>query len=155
MAGLEEARRLTRALSITPNQAARHGLHLKFDGVRRTAFELLSHPGIDFEALCRVWPELGRLDRFASEQITTEATYAVYLERQNADIAGVRRDEQVAVPSDLDFGGMAGLSNELRDKLNEVRPATLGQAGRIEGMTPAALALLLAEIRRHDGRQAA
>ena len=152
---LEAARRLTRSLSITPNEAAGHGIHLKHDGVRRTAFDLLSHPDIDLHALVRVWPELAGIDRFASEQVETEAKYAVYLDRQNEDIAGVRRDEQVAVPEDLDFARMAGLSNELRDKLGAVRPTTLGQAARIEGMTPAALALLLAEIRRHDGRRAA
>jgi tRNA uridine 5-carboxymethylaminomethyl modification enzyme len=155
MAGLEQARVLTGTLTLTPNEAASHGLQLKMDGVRRTAFELLSHPGIDLGRLAAIWPELGGFDRFAAEQIEIEATYAVYLARQNADIASVRRDEAVAVPADLDFDAMPGLSNEIRAKLAAVRPATLGQAERIEGMTPAALTLLLAEIRRHDGRRAA
>jgi tRNA uridine 5-carboxymethylaminomethyl modification enzyme len=155
MAGLEQARALTSGLSLTPNEAASHGLHIKMDGVRRTAFELLSYPGIDLARLSAIWPELGGFSRFAAEQIEIEATYAVYLDRQNADIASVRRDEAIAVPTDLDFAAMPGLSNEIRAKLNAVRPATLGQAERIEGMTPAALTLLLAEIRRHDGRRAA
>jgi tRNA uridine 5-carboxymethylaminomethyl modification enzyme len=155
MAGLEQARALTSGLSLTPNEAASHGLHIKMDGVRRTAFELLSYPGIDLARLSAIWPVLGGFSRFAAEQIEIEATYAVYLDRQNADIASVRRDEAVTVPADLDFAAMPGLSNEIRAKLSAVRPATLGQAERIEGMTPAALTLLLAEIRRHDGRRAA
>ncbi|MBX3553284.1 MAG: tRNA uridine-5-carboxymethylaminomethyl(34) synthesis enzyme MnmG [Pseudolabrys sp.] len=151
---LEEARALCRSLTLTPNEAGRHGIHLNRDGVRRTAFDLLSYPDIDLGVLARVWPQLGELDRFASEQIEIEARYAVYLDRQNDDIGSLRRDEAVAIPADIDYGALAGLSNELREKLALVRPASLAQAGRIEGMTPAALTLVLAEARRR-GRQAA
>ena len=154
MAALDEARALCRTLSLTPNEAERHGIHLNRDGVRRTAFALLSYPDIDMATLARVWPELGALDRFASEQVEIEAKYAVYLDRQNADIGSLKRDDSVALPDDLDYSAMVGLSNELREKLTRVHPATLGQAGRIEGMTPAALTLVLAEAKRR-GRRAA
>ncbi len=139
---------------MTPNEAAGFGIHINRDGQRRTAFELLSYPGIDLTVLRRAWPELGGLDRFASEQIEIEAKYAVYLDRQTADIEAVRKDEGIDIPDGIDFSAMAGLSNELKGKLEATRPATLGQAARMEGMTAAALALLLAEIRRH-GRKAA
>ena len=107
------------------------------------------------ERLARVWPELGSIDRFVSEQIETDAKYAVYLDRQRTDVAQVRADEAVTIPDDLDLDGLSGLSGELRDKLTAVRPATLGQAARMEGMTPAALALLLGGIKRHRGRKVA
>ena len=151
---LERARALTRDLSLTPDQAKRHGIHVNRDGARRTAFELLAHPEIDMRRLAAVWPELASLDRFASEQIEIEAKYAVYLDRQTADIASLRRDDALAMPDDIDFGAISGLSNELREKLAAVRPATLGQAGRIDGMTPAALALILAAAKRHRRRAA-
>ncbi len=102
-----------------------------------------------------MWPGLGSLDQFVSEQIETDAKYAVYLERQRLDIEQVREDEAVAIPDELDLHGLSGLSGELRDKIMAVRPATLGQAARIEGMTPAALALLLGSIKRQRGRKVA
>jgi tRNA uridine 5-carboxymethylaminomethyl modification enzyme len=152
---LEEGRALAKGLTITPNEAERHGIHLNRDGVRRSAFELLARPDIGVAELARIWPQLGCLDRFVSEQIETEAKYAVYVDRQSADMEELRSEDAVALPSDLAFEAMPGLSNELRDKLNAVRPTTLGQASRIEGMTPAALALLLAATRRRGGRAAA
>jgi len=151
---LERARALTRDLSLTPDQAKRHGIHLNRDGARRTAFDLLAYPEIDMGRLAAVWPALADIDRFASEQIEIEAKYAVYLDRQTADIASLRRDDALAMPDDIDFGAISGLSNELREKLAAVRPATLGQAGRIDGMTPAALALILAAAKRHRRRAA-
>ncbi len=150
---LAVGRALTKALTLTPNEAAAFGIHVNRDGARRSAFDLLAHPGITMAALARVWPELATLDRFASEQIETDAKYAVYLDRQQADVAQVRADEAVAIPDDLAFDRLAGLSGELRDKLTMTRPATLGQAARIEGMTPAALALLLASIKRRTRPQ--
>jgi tRNA uridine 5-carboxymethylaminomethyl modification enzyme len=153
MAALEKARALCRSLTLTPNEAERHGIHINRDGVRRSAFDLLSYPDIDMAVLQRVWPELREVDRFASEQVEVEARYAAYLERQNDEIGYLNRDDAISIP-ELDYGGMAGLSNELREKLSLVRPATLGQASRIEGMTPAALTLLLAEAKRR-GRRAA
>ncbi|MEX2319600.1 MAG: tRNA uridine-5-carboxymethylaminomethyl(34) synthesis enzyme MnmG, partial [Bauldia sp.] len=154
MESLEWARALCRDLNLTPDQAGRHDIHLNRDGARRTAFELLAFPEIDMGRLVAVWPELAGLDRFASEQIEIEAKYAVYLDRQSADIAGLRRDDALALPDEIDFGEISGLSNELREKLAAVRPATLGQAGRIDGMTPAALVLVLAAAKRHRRRAA-
>ncbi len=154
-AALAGAHALTRSLTLTPNEAERHGIRINRDGARRSAFDLLAFPGMSVAALARVWPELGSLDRFVSEQIETDARYAVYLERQTFDIAQVREDEAVSIPDTLDLDRLSGLSGELRDKLTAVRPATLGQAARIEGMTPAALALLLSGIKRQRGRRVA
>ncbi len=147
---LREARALAERLTLTPNEAARHGLHLNHDGARRSAFELLAYPDVDMDRLRAIWPELTRIDRFVAEQIEVDARYSVYLERQDADIAAFRRDESVGLPDELDYARLAGLSNELREKLDAVRPGTLGQAARIEGMTPAALTLVLAEAKRHS-----
>jgi tRNA uridine 5-carboxymethylaminomethyl modification enzyme len=149
---LAEARALAEGLHLTPNEAARHGLALNKDGIRRSALDLLAYPGIDVARLATIWPELGRVDRFAAEQIEIDAKYAVYLDRQRADIESFRRDEAVRL-DDLPFDRLPGLSNELREKLLAAGPATLGQAARIDGMTPAALALLLAEAKRGNARR--
>ncbi len=145
---LNEARALARSLSLTPSEAQRHGLALNQDGLRRSAYDLLSHPDIDLPRLAVVWPSLGALDPVTAEALATEAHYAVYLHRQEADIAAFRRDEDLRIPADFVYEGIAGLSNEVRQKLERVRPATLGQAGRIDGVTPAALTLLLAHLHR-------
>ena len=145
---LEAAAARMRELSLTPNEAAGFGLHLNRDGVRRNAHELLARPDVTMATLSAVWPELGALDRFVSEQVEIDAKYAVYLDRQTSDIDAVRKEEGVGLPADLDIAAIAGLSNEIKEKLLRVRPATLAQAGRIDGMTPAALALLLARVKR-------
>jgi tRNA uridine 5-carboxymethylaminomethyl modification enzyme len=142
------ARALARSVSLTPNEARAHGLALNQDGVRRTAFDLLSRPGITIPDLAHIWPEFGTLDPRIAEQVEIDAVYAVYLDRQSADIEAFQREENRAVPDSLDYANIAGLSSELRIKLEAVRPKTIGQAGRIEGMTPAALTLLLAHARR-------
>lgn len=152
---LNQARETLQKLSLTPNEAAKHGLRLNQDGVRRTAFELLSYPNIDLEKLNSIWPEVAALTPYAADQMEIETKYSVYLDRQEADIAALRKDEGVEIPEALDFGVISGLSNELRLKLETARPATLGQAARIDGMTPAALALLLAGIRKTAKRNAA
>ncbi|MBV8755013.1 MAG: tRNA uridine-5-carboxymethylaminomethyl(34) synthesis enzyme MnmG [Hyphomicrobiales bacterium] len=148
MAALDEARRMARALTTTPKEAERHGIALKRDGHRRTAFELLAHPGIGIAELERVWPELGAFEPKIAEQLEIDAKYAVYLDRQAADVAAYRRDETLELPSGLDYGDLPGLSMEVRQKLAAIRPRTLGQAGRIDGVTPAALTLLAAHLRR-------
>jgi len=147
-ARLAQARALLDGLSLTPNEASNYGIALNRDGVRRTAFDLLSYPEIDVTRLAAIWPQLASLDRSIAEQVEIDARYAVYLDRQEADIAAFRRDESVALASDLAYGEISGLSNELREKLDTARPATLGQAARIDGMTPAALTLILAESKR-------
>jgi tRNA uridine 5-carboxymethylaminomethyl modification enzyme len=149
-AALRAARSRLESLSLTPREAARHGLDLNQDGVRRTAFQLLSYPGVTVGRLAAVWPELGGLPPALAERLDADATYAVYLDRQASDIAAHRRDESIALPDTLDFMGLPGLSNEIRSKLDLVRPRTLGQAARIEGVTPAAITLLAAHARKQS-----
>ncbi|WP_436643727.1 tRNA uridine-5-carboxymethylaminomethyl(34) synthesis enzyme MnmG [Microbaculum sp. FT89] len=151
MAALEEAKVLAGSLSLTPQEAARHGLTLNHDGQRRSALDLLAYTDIDMARLVSVWPELGALPKQIGEQLEIEARYAVYLDRQKADIDRFRRDENLEMPADMDFAGISGLTNEIREKLSTVRPRSVGQAARIEGMTPAALLLLAAHLRRRSG----
>ncbi|MGB0919827.1 MAG: tRNA uridine-5-carboxymethylaminomethyl(34) synthesis enzyme MnmG [Alphaproteobacteria bacterium] len=151
MAVLEEARGLASSLTLTPNEAQRYGLKLNQDGRRRSAGELLAYPNVTFEGLAEIWPELNDVSASIAAQLVIDATYAGYLDRQEADIAAFRRDEGLKFPSGFDFGAVGGLSNEIKAKLEATQPLTLGQAGRIEGMTPAALTLLL----NHTKKQAA
>ncbi|WP_029556326.1 tRNA uridine-5-carboxymethylaminomethyl(34) synthesis enzyme MnmG [Xanthobacter sp. 91] len=151
---LEAARTLTRDLSLTPTEGARHGLALNRDGQRRSAFDLLAYPDIDMARLAMIWPELSALPPTIAEQVEIDAKYAVYLERQAADIHTLRKDEALALPEELSYADLPGLSNELKQKLERVRPRTVGQAGRMEGMTPAALALIATHARRAGGRSA-
>jgi tRNA uridine 5-carboxymethylaminomethyl modification enzyme len=148
MAALDSARAQAKSLSVTPNEAAKHGLELNRDGQRRSAFELLSYPTIGLDDVARIWPELGQLSGEVAEQLEIDAKYAVYLDRQAADVAAFRRDENLTLPVELDYSDIPGLSNEVRQKLGAIRPRTIGQAGRIDGMTPAALALLAVHLRR-------
>ena len=125
------------------------------DGVVRTAAELLAFPDVRVERLAAVWPELRSLPADVAEQVETDSRYAVYLARQEADIAAFRRDESVELPADMNYGSVSGLSGEAREKLEAVRPETLGAAARIEGMTPAALVLLLRHLRRRELKEPA
>ncbi len=147
MARLELGRALMQRLSLTPGEAQRHGIALRQDGVRRTASQLLAQPEIGFSTLTTIWPELSGLAADVMEQLEIDAQYAGYLDRQEADILAFRKDESLALPPDLDYGAIAGLSTESRSKLSMIRPATLGQASRIDGVTPAALTLVLAHVR--------
>ena len=134
------------AVNLSPNEADVYGVKLNHDGVRRTAYDLLSFPEIDFERISTIWPQFSNIQSRIADRVANDAQYAVYMDRQKADIQRLKRDEQIAIPATLDFSNMPGLSNELKLKLNRQRPATLAEAGRIEGMTPAALALLVAHI---------
>ncbi len=145
---LDDARRRARELRLTPGEAAAHGLTVKADGRRRDVSELLAYPDIGWGELARVWPELGSWPAEVREQVEADAAYAGYLDRQAADVLAFRRDEDLHLPADLDYAGVGGLSTEARGKLTAVRPSTLGQAGRIEGVTPGALTALLAHVRR-------
>jgi len=149
---IRKIRQRLHALNLTPQEAARQGLELNQDGVRRSAYQLLSYPGIGWGDLARVWPELAPVRSGVRERLETDATYAVYLDRQQADIAAYRRDESIVLEEALDFQALPGLSNEIKSKLDLVRPKTLGQAARIEGITPAALTLLAAHARKGSGR---
>ncbi len=148
MAALAGATDFARSVSLTPNEAERHGLALNHDGQRRSAYELLSFPSIGIETLRWIWPRLGDFPSKTLDQLEIDAKYHVYLSRQASDIAAFRRDESLELPDGLDYAGVKGLSNEARQKLSTIRPRTIGQAGRIDGMTPAALTLLVAHVRR-------
>ncbi|MCR4524351.1 MULTISPECIES: tRNA uridine-5-carboxymethylaminomethyl(34) synthesis enzyme MnmG [Bosea] len=137
-----------KALSLTPQQAQVVGLQLNHDGLRRSAYQILSYPDVGFEQLASVWPELSDYAAPVVARVTADAVYAVYLDRQAAEIQAYRRDQSLKVPADLDLDAISGLSNELKLKLAAHRPADLAQAGRIEGMTPAALTLLAAHARK-------
>jgi tRNA uridine 5-carboxymethylaminomethyl modification enzyme len=148
IAALAAVREYACSVALTPTQAQRHGLTLNQDGQRRTAFELLSHPAIGVAQLAPIWPRLGELPAKIGEQLEIDAKYDVYLSRQADDIAAYRRDEGLLLPEHLDYASIRGLSNEVRQKLQSLRPRTIGQAGRIDGITPAALTLLLAHLKR-------
>ncbi|MCA3708741.1 MAG: tRNA uridine-5-carboxymethylaminomethyl(34) synthesis enzyme MnmG [Phenylobacterium sp.] len=148
-AELEAARRLASERVLTPAQASRAGLPVKADGQRRNLSELLAYPTIGFEDLARIWPEILDWSPAVREQVEIDAAYSGYLDRQAADAEAFRRDEALRLPAGLDYAAVGGLSNEIREKLSTVRPLTVGQAARIEGMTPGALTALLAHARRH------
>jgi len=136
------------AVSQSPSVLARQGIRIKQDGIRRTAFEMLAFPEVSFADVVRIWPELSDISPVAQATLEVEAKYAHYLARQSADVEAYRRDENLELPQDLDYRGIPGLSNEACQKLETLRPETLGQAGRIPGMTPAALVVLLRHVRR-------
>jgi tRNA uridine 5-carboxymethylaminomethyl modification enzyme len=143
-----EGERLLRSLTLTPDQAAKHGLCINRDGRRRSAFELLAYPEIELSRITEIWPDIGEIDVRIADQLSVNARYAVYVKRQELDIASFRKDEGVAIPADFVFAALPGLSTELRQKLERHRPASLGQAARLDGMTPAALMLLLAHLKK-------
>jgi tRNA uridine 5-carboxymethylaminomethyl modification enzyme len=149
--GLDAGKALLASLSLTPTEAARHGLAINRDGRRRSAFELMAYPGVGVDRLAHIWPNIRALDKNIQVQLEVDARYAAYVERQAADVASLKRDEAVSIPSDFDFGGIPGLSTELLQKLERHRPISLAQASSIDGMTPAALLLVRAWLRRRVG----
>lgn len=152
---LAQARELVTGLSATPNELEKHGLHINKDGVRRNALDLLRYPEIDFPRLCQVWPELSALSPDIAEQVEIDGKYSGYLDRQEADIRAFRKDEALELPADLDPDSIASLSAEIRQKLKATRPATLGAAARIPGMTPAALTSLLRHVKKRGSDRGA
>lgn len=152
MASLQEAKALAQSLSVTPNEAAKHGLALNRDGQRRSAFDLLSYPEIEWRQVRAIWPELGQVDSGIATHVEIDAKYHVYLERQTADVEAFRRDESLRL-SDVDYALVPGLSNEARTRLERHRPHTVGQAGRLDGITPAALGILAAYLRREQRKR--
>jgi tRNA uridine 5-carboxymethylaminomethyl modification enzyme len=145
---LDAARHQARGLKLTPAEAAKAGFKVNPDGQKRDLMQLLAYNEIGFAELARVWPEIESWPAAVREQIEVEAGYAGYLDRQAADVAAFRRDEDLRLPADLDYGAIGGLSIEVREKLMTIRPLTLGQAARIEGVTPGAVTALLAHVRR-------
>jgi tRNA uridine 5-carboxymethylaminomethyl modification enzyme len=152
MAALKDAKALTRSLTLTPNEAARYGLALNKDGQRRSAFELLAYPEIGWTEIRGIWPELSAIEPGIAVHLEIDAKYDVYLKRQTADVDAFRRDEGLIL-GDVDYRMVPGLSNEARSKLEAARPRTVGQAGRLDGMTPAALGILAAYLRREARRK--
>jgi tRNA uridine 5-carboxymethylaminomethyl modification enzyme len=141
------ARRSAEAFTLTPTQAARHDIRLNEDGRRRTFFQLLSQPNVDMQTLARVWPEIAHWRPDVREQLEIDAGYCGYLDRQAADVEAFRRDEDLRLDRNLNYWAIGGLSTECREKLSAIRPASLGQAARIEGVSPGALTALLAHVR--------
>jgi tRNA uridine 5-carboxymethylaminomethyl modification enzyme len=138
---------------LTPNEAERYGLKLNKDGQRRSAYDLLSYPDIDVDRLAAIWPALNDMPSRTRDALEIEASYAVYLDRQSADISETKRDELKRIPADFDFSGLPGLSIELQQKLSRQRPENIAQASRLDGMTPAALSLLLVSLRKQQDAQ--
>ncbi len=151
---MERGRSALAALDVTPSAARRHGLPVNQDGQRRNGMQLLAFPDIGAAELEPLVPELGNLPSFVRAQLEIDALYATYVERQKRDVEALRRDEDEVIPATLDYSELKGLSSELRGKLSRIQPRTLGQAGRIDGMTPAALALILTRIRQDRRRSA-
>jgi len=153
MAALEAAKTLTQSLSVTPNAAAKHGLALNRDGHRRSAYDLLAYPEIGWADIRAIWPELSAIDPAIATHVEIDAKYAVYLKRQVADVEAFRRDEGLVLTG-IDYRAVPGLSNEARNRLEKAQPHTVGQAGRLDGLTPAALGILAAYLRREARRKA-
>ncbi|WP_434724603.1 tRNA uridine-5-carboxymethylaminomethyl(34) synthesis enzyme MnmG [Mesorhizobium sp. RIZ17] len=147
---LDQARALAKSVTLTPNEAGRHGLEINKDGVRRSAYELLAHPGVDMAWLARVESRFAELDAKTAERLETEAKYSVYLDRQQADVAQIRQEESRLIPETIDFSDVPGLSNELKQKMKTRQPRSIADAQRMEGMTPAALAIIVAHVRNAE-----
>ncbi len=145
---LGSAREMVQKLQATPNELEAYGVGVKKDGSRRSVADLLAYPDIDWEQLQTIWPELGEVEPAIREQIEFDALYAGYMDRHEADIAAFRKDEALALPEDLDYSSVGSLSNEVRAKLEQARPVTLGAASRIPGVTPAAVVALLRHVKR-------
>ncbi|MET3856723.1 tRNA U34 5-carboxymethylaminomethyl modifying enzyme MnmG/GidA [Rhizobium sp. OAE497] len=141
---------MLQSLETTPNEARRAGLMINLDGQRRTAYELLSYPDFSLADIAKIWPDIATLDARIGEAMDIEASYAVYMKRQAVDIADIKRDEDRLIPADFDYSQLSGLSNELKQKLQRAEPYSIAQAAKIDGMTPAAISLLLVHLRRAD-----
>jgi tRNA uridine 5-carboxymethylaminomethyl modification enzyme len=150
---LASARERLRSISVTPQQAQAVGIAVNLDGVRRNGLDLLALPTVSLNDLQVAWPVLDEISSEIGAQVSKDALYANYIERQSADIEALRKEEGQAIPQDFDYSSVAGLSNELKAKLISRAPETIAHAGRIEGMTPAALMLVLIGVRRHSGRK--
>ncbi len=148
MNALSAARNGLAARTATPNEVAKAGVKINQDGVRRNGLELLSYKDVTLSTLSTLWSDLPSFEPAIAQQVENDAMYANYIQRQASDVTAVRKDENLKIPVEFSFEGISGLSKELQNKLNATRPETLGQAGRIDGMTPAALTLLLGRIKQ-------
>ena len=155
LSALKEGKARLQGFSLTPNEAAQYRIDLNADGRRRSALELLAHPAVDPAVLARVWPEIADIPESVLAELAVDARYEPYVARQSEDIEGLRRNEQIRIPPDFMYQSLPGLSVELQQKLDRNRPVNLAQAARIDGMTPAALLLLLAHIKKAADRRSA
>lgn len=154
-AAIRDGLDMAHSLTMTSGEAVRRGLKVNQDGLRRTALDLIGMPDIGWGGVVALWPQLAGLRADVVEALEAEALYSGYLQRQESDIAALRREDKMALPGGLDYTAMPSLSAELRQKLTAVQPATLGQAARIDGMTPAALAVILGHVKRKNRQNAA
>ncbi len=155
MQKLGAARSMLYEKSLTPNEAKKYGIKINQDGVRRTAIDLLAFKDINLQTLSAIWPEINKLNGDIADQLGRDAIYAKFIDRQKSNVEAMRRDQKLSIPDGFNYLGIPGLSNELQQKLTHTRPATLGQAGRIDGMTPAALTLLLGKIKVAQAKKTA
>ena len=146
---------LSQKLSLTPSQASKLGLKVNQDGQRRSAADLIGMPEVGLQRVKDIWPQIGELPGFAIEALEADALYAGYIHRQEADINALRKEEQLLLSDSIDYSAIPSLSTELQQKLARICPATLGQAARIDGMTPVGLAALLGHVKRRDARKTA
>ncbi|WP_455477819.1 tRNA uridine-5-carboxymethylaminomethyl(34) synthesis enzyme MnmG [Bartonella sp. B10] len=151
---LDKARSMCQGLFLTPNEASAYGLQVSHDGIRRSAYDFLSYPHMNIERLSNFWPQLRSIDSKTVESLEIEAQYAVYLEKQAQDIAALQREERLEIPSSLDIQSISGLSNELKIKMKEISPRSIADAQKIDGMTPAALSLIITYIQRQRREKA-
>ncbi|MBB5073739.1 tRNA uridine 5-carboxymethylaminomethyl modification enzyme [Bartonella callosciuri] len=151
---LDQARSMCKKLFLTPNEACAYGLQVNHDGIRRSAYDFLAYPHMTLERLSHFWPQLRSIDSKTVESLEIEAQYAVYLDKQAQDIAALRRDERLEIPSSLDIQSISGLSNELKTKIQKMSPRSIADAQKIDGMTPAALSLIITYIQRQKREKA-
>ena len=151
-ARVDAARALTKSYTLSPNEIRHSGIEINLDGIKRSLYDLLAYPDVELTQLVKIFPELSSIDSKTFEAIGIEAKYSVYLDRQKADAALILKEEQRVIPEVLDFELVPGLSNELRQKMRTRRPRSLAEAQRIDGMTPAALAIILAHIRKSEAQ---
>ncbi|MET3589063.1 tRNA uridine 5-carboxymethylaminomethyl modification enzyme [Bartonella silvatica] len=151
---LDQARLMCQKLFLTPNEASAHGLQVNYDGIRRSAYDFLAYPHMTLERLSHIWPQLQSIDSKTVESLEIEAQYAVYLDKQAQDIASLQRDERLEIPSSLDIQSISGLSNELKSKIQKISPRSIADAQKIDGMTPAALSLIITYIQRQRREKA-
>ena len=147
MKSLNEAEVLASNLTLTSSEAQKSGLNVKQNGQTRTALEFLSFNHISIKALIKIWPKLGRFNPEIWEQLSNDASYSIYVDRQIQDVENMQKDIKYKIPTDLNYSTISSLSNELRYKLQKSKPENLSQASRIDGMTPVALTLIVAHIK--------
>ena len=135
-------------LKISPSEAEKHGVKIAKDGVYRSANSILAQKGVKFDKIKDIWPEIGDYSSEIKEQVKINAHYKGYMKKQKADILAFKRDESLKIPSDINYDSFSGLSNEVKSKFKQIRPKTLGQALRIDGITPAAVFILLSHLKR-------